>query len=129
MLEGDREGRADTSSTWRTFPCTQQPQLQGIPFPPLLGRLGLGLEMGRLRWVTCLTKQAWVWGPGAETALSYALGTGESVQLQAKGSISPCSIPRTLKLFFLYCSARGLEEVEIKVRLKKEKKIERKRWF
>lgn len=34
MLEGDWEGRADTSSTWRTFPCTQQPQLQGIPFPP-----------------------------------------------------------------------------------------------
>lgn len=78
MLEGDWEGRADTSSTWRTFPCTQQPQLQGIPFPPLLGRLGLGLEMGRLRWVTRLTKQAWVWGPGAETALFSALGTGES---------------------------------------------------
>lgn len=76
-----------------------------------------------------MTKQAWIWSPGAKTALFSALGTGESVQLQAKGSISPCSIPRTLKLFFLDSSARGLEEVEIKVRLKKEKKIERKRWF
>lgn len=69
MLEGDWEGRADTSSTWRTLACTQQPKLEGIPFPHLLGRFGLGLEMGRLRWVTCLTRQAWVCGPRDKTAL------------------------------------------------------------
>eukprot|EP00069_Balaena_mysticetus_P013411 bmy_01435T0 len=64
VLEGDWEGRADTGSTWRTFPRTQQPQLAGIPFPRVLGRLGLRHEIGRLE-VDDLFGQGDL-GPGAQ---------------------------------------------------------------
>ena len=64
VLKGDWEGRADTGSTWRTFPRTQQPQLAGIPFPRVLGRLGLRQEIGRLE-VDDLFGQGDL-GPGAQ---------------------------------------------------------------
>lgn len=106
VLEGDWEGRADAGSTWRTFPCTQQPQLAGIAFPRVLGRLELRQEIGRLK-VDDLFGRGDL-GPGAQEPKSQApllsaLGPWVGIQLQTEGSTSPFSTPQTLKLFSPDC--------------------------
>lgn len=138
VLEGDWERRADAGSTWRTFPCTQQPQLAGIPFPRVLGRLELRQEIGRLKVDDLfgqddLFGETWVLEPKSPRAkllsfLLWAPGWVSSCRLKEAPRLSPphkhlnC-FPQTV-----FCS--GLEEVETKVRLKKEKKkTERKSGF
>lgn len=108
MLEGDWEAEQTPAQLQRTLACTQQPQQKGFPFHALAGRFGLGLEMGRLRWVGVFDQAGLGLRPKDKKLLFSALGTGESVQLPAKGgSISPFSHPQTLKLFFLDCVLPG----------------------
>lgn len=78
MLEGDREGRSDTSSTWRTFPCAQLLQLTVLS-STCAGDVGAGR-------------------PGASPG--WAPGWAHSCR---RGKCISCSTPQTLKLFSLDC--------------------------